>query len=914
MSQLIMINKINLLSVIYLGLQFFLTSCDSNKHHPNINLPDGPDKALLQNLHMIRDPQTNSYPFQRLKKARDYTKSLRSNQNRDFNWQQINTNIPGRSRAVYYHNETGMLFSGSVSGGLWKNSNFKSNTPWTKVDGFSGVAVNTISNDAIDNKTMYIGTGESHTAFINYRESTALGNGIYKSSDDGVTWFHLSNTSNFYYVNDLVTRNEGGQNVIYAAVGSGEYETGSFANEGLYRSTDQGASWQEVMIEVGDTPINYEISDLEINGNQILAASKRNSQDQGGATILSSLDGVNWIVLKDFGLQFNPEYEFVGRSLIKAAPSNANHLYAIYCVGGYNNLDQLRDYSVFMSQSLDSGTTWSDLPVPSGGYNIPWHALSLTVDPNDDNKIFSAGLDTFVLNDASRTDLIPESWLKLSFWQAMYYTQSPEDYDLTPEELDYWQKVYVHADIHDIVFYNSNSDEAIVTTDGGIFRSENFSSTVTLDDENQDNILTEFYNVNNQLNTTQYYHGSIHPEINREEAVGGTQDNGSILINWSAENPSEKMISGGDGGYSFFDDDDDVVITMVYGNRYYIHYQNEVIYIGDNVNGLFLNPVAYDSASNLLYSNTASSSYGGLYTDLKTRFRDTLQILNINPVIGKDDLGLDTYTFIKLDQNLEEAITAISIDENSDPLERTLVFGTETGKVFKATNLPYNSNVTPLNFDSLPEGYISSIDLGVNPNNMLLTFSNFGISSVWVSNDGGNSWEDLERNLPDMPIRWGRFNPEDDNKIIIATELGIWGLEAQDDANEQWTNYNIGFPNIRVDMFDIRAADNKILAATHGQGFLYGTIDQGTSLSTAYKNGYLNKSTLYPNPVDDVLYFDNYEQIKLLQVFDFTGKEIFKIESPNQNAIDVSFLDNGTYFFKTRNIKNQLKTEKIHKH
>ena len=64
-----MINKIPLLSVIFLGLQFFLTSCDSNKHNPNINLPDGPDKALLQNLHMIRDPQTNSYPFQRLKKA-----------------------------------------------------------------------------------------------------------------------------------------------------------------------------------------------------------------------------------------------------------------------------------------------------------------------------------------------------------------------------------------------------------------------------------------------------------------------------------------------------------------------------------------------------------------------------------------------------------------------------------------------------------------------------------------------------------------------------------------------------------------------------------------------------------------------------------------------------------------------------
>lgn len=274
-------------------------------------------------------------------------------------------------------------------------------------------------------------------------------------------------------------------------------------------------------------------------------------------------------------------------------------------------------------------------------------------------------------------------------------------------------------------------------------------------------------------------------------------------------------------------------------------------------------------------------------------------------------MGLETYTLIKLDQNLEEAITAISIDENSEPLARSLVFGTETGKVFKATNLPYNTSVTPLNFENLPLAYISSIDIGDNPDHILLTFSNFGISSVWASNDGGNSWEDLERNLPDMPVRWGRFNPEDDNKILIATELGIWGLEAQDDVNEQWANYNVGFPNIRVDMFDIRAADNKILAATHGQGFLYGTIDQGNSLSTNNEN--FNKTTLYPNPVDDVLYFDNDEDIKLLQVFDISGKEVFKIESPNQNAIDLSFLDNGMYFFKIRNAKNQLKTEKIYK-
>ena len=84
-------------------------------------------------------------------------------------------------------------------------------------------------------------------------------------------------------------------------------------------------------------------------------------------------------------------------------------------------------------------------------------------------------------------------------------------------------------------------------------------------------------------------------------------------------------------------------------------------------------------------------------------------------------------------------------------------------------------------------------------------------------------------------------------------------------------------------------------------------------MSTNNKNLQFSKLKLYPNPVDDVIYFDNNEQIKWLKVFEFTGKEVFKIESPNQNAIDVSFLNNGVYFVKIRNIKNQVKTEKIFK-
>jgi photosystem II stability/assembly factor-like uncharacterized protein len=738
-----------------------------------------------------------------------------------------------------------------------------------------------------------------------------VGNGIYSSSDGGTTWSQVSSTSNFYYINDLVVRNENGNSVIYAAVGSGEYKNRTFVQEGLYRSEDQGENWSQVLPTIPGSASIYQVADLEIASNgKIYASTMRNSENIGGSIVLSSVDGLEWSVYSDFNNWVNTqEGYYAGRSVVKAAPTNPNHLYAVFSMGFLNGLDQLRDYYSYLWQSVDGGASWTEIALPGSIFSLPWHAMALAIDPNNENKIVAGGLETYVLNDASAEAITNLDWIKLSYWAALYYAEDPE---LTPEEQQFYREKYVHADIHDIQFVDGGSDELIITTDGGIFYTSNMGLTNNIDPENPIQEFPIFYGSLRSLNTGQYYHASIHPKNGRMEAVGGTQDNGSIYRNWTNNEETEVSISGGDGGYSFFDSDDpNLKITMVYGNRYYIHVDDQVHFYGVT-NGLFVNPVAYDDESNLVYSNTATSSYGGLYVSLKERYRDTLEILNVNKYLLKPDLGLDTITFVKLNAGLTEAITAISLLESSDELNKTAILGTETGKVFRVTGLPYSANTVRIDSDQLPYGYISSVDVGTSGNSIVVTFSNFGITSVWSTTDGGTNWINLERNLPDMPVRWVRYNPADNNKIMIATEVGIWGLESISDTNEQWKSYNNGLPASRVDMFDLRASDRRILAATHGHGLYVGVYDQGNEPPLSNSSDMTTDGFLYPNPTKGILSIRANSSLQAVQIFNLQGKLIYTKKGEMSSQVDLSQFKSGLYIVKGMDAKgNVIGVQKI---
>ncbi|MDH5599368.1 MAG: T9SS type A sorting domain-containing protein, partial [Cyclobacteriaceae bacterium] len=590
-------------------------------------------------------------------------------------------------------------------------------------------------------------------------------------------------------------------------------------------------------------------------------------------------------------------------------PQNPNHLYALFTIGFYNDLNQLRDYNVILKQSLDAGATWSEIALPYNWANIPWHALSMAIDPLNENKILIGALNVYALNNTASPTILPNDWIMLSYWGAKYYFDDP---NLLQEDRDYFRQIYVHGDIHDIQYFNLDSDNILITTDGGVFQSSDISLTGSYNPETPRVGIPSFFPLNNALNTTQYYYATINPTKGSYNFIGGTQDNGSIMTINNNGAIEESMISGGDGGFCFWDrDDPSLKITSVYGNRYYIH-ANGNVYFTPEIDGLFVNPGVYDDEANLIYSNAASSSNGGLYANLLGRYYDSLRVVNVNKFIGKPDLGLDTSSYIPLNTGIQEAITALKLSPHSSPENRTLFIGTEYGKVFKIEGLPYNPSSTRIDNNQINQGYISSIDVGKDNSKILVTISNYGLSSVYNTRNGGDDWTNLELNLPDIPVRWGLYNPFDDAKIMLATELGVWGLEDLLNPTERWQSYNLGLPQIRIDMIDIRKEDSTILAATHGQGLYYGKFDQGNPVILGNEIS-SPKELFYPNPFNSTIYLHN-NQVKMVMIYDTNGRLVYK-EKLLDNSVNLTSLNSGIYIIHGIDEKEKvLITQKLIKY
>src|SRR5881392_2920227 len=102
------------------------------------------------------------------------------------------------------------VYIGAASGGVWKSQN--SGTPYKPV--FDKQAVQSIGAITIDPKNpkvVWVGTGESWT-----RNSTSIGDGIYKSTDGGDNWTNLGLKDSERIAKIVVDPNDG--NTVYACV------------------------------------------------------------------------------------------------------------------------------------------------------------------------------------------------------------------------------------------------------------------------------------------------------------------------------------------------------------------------------------------------------------------------------------------------------------------------------------------------------------------------------------------------------------------------------------------------------------------------------------------------------------------------------------------------------------------------
>ena len=774
----------------FLLSQYKIIPNHTNKELEDIPKPEHPHMATFQNFFMSLDPDLGYVPSDRLHDALIATRNIReqSTSTRTINWENVPSNMGGRTRAIMFDPTDPLnkkVWAAGVTGGLWYNDDITDpNVHWNAVNDFwDNLSVSRIICDPLNPEIFYVATGEANTALITYRESSSRGIGIWKSVNAGESWELLPSTAGFEYVTDIAAKQIGNEIEIYASAVSGTYQGQdheSSPSDGLFKSPDNGETWVQVLPNIPSTNTPYSPSDIEITSSgKIIVGTMKNLNGEGGATILSSDSGDfgSWEVFNDYSIIItnSPSNNIPGRVVLASCLSAPEVIYGVVGSGFINNMGFNLSYGNYIIKSLDAGATWQQINLPtdtgSGWASLAWHALEIEVDPQDPETVFIGGLELYSSTDGG------SSWTNLSDWDLMYYGGGDR---------------YIHADIHQVAFQPNNSNAIAVTSDGGVFFSNDVLS-----------VSPTFIERNQGYNTLQFYTCDILSDDESNYMVGGLQDNGTLFF-VDGELDINDMISGGDGAYCFFDDNDPLLITSTYYNAWYIFNLDEGTAEHSNGNsGVFINPSDYDSDNNIIYAN-------------KVKFNGNQS----NRIIKVSNIDNDPVNqTINLGTNSPVYFSALELSPYSTTT-MTLYLGTQAGRLYKVEDLNGDFNTIEIGDNDFPTANISSIDIGLSEDEIFVTFSNYGVSSIWFSSDGGTNWIEKETNLPDMPVRWGLLHPENSNHALIATEIGVWETSNLLSDNVIWTPSSSGLANVRVDMLSM--SEDMVVAATHGRGLFYG--------------------------------------------------------------------------------------------
>ena len=583
-------------------------------------------------------------------------------------------------------------------------------------------------------------------------------------------------TPGIQHINDVKVRNNNGVSEVYVAVGESYYSNSTPSSllgveqYGLYKSTNEGASWSGVInLPLTSGGSTYVPNDIEIDSDNTIwvSTTKNIIYGEGGGAILSSTDGSTFTV--------NHVITDGDRTQIAVSKLNAGVIYVL--------AELSSDITpVYIAKTTDAFSSVNEVPLPDDAdTGIPaedftrgqaFYNLMIEVDPTSDDILYVGGIDLFRSADGGT------SWDQISRWYNFGGLSTP----------------VVHADQHALVFNPGDANQAVFGNDGGVYFGSSLSDATTT--------TSAISARNKNYNTLQFYKGAIGSEISSEKLLAGAQDNGTQFINNASSGINSSIdVSGGDGAYTFIDKDNEYIITSyVYNNYDYLNYDTGVyIYeiAANNDDGDFINPAALDSENNILYASGEDKI-----------IRYTLNLTSADNSTLTNSLLTSTPTAFK----------------TSTFTSTTLFVGTESGSLFRLTNANVGGPTWTDITGDLFYGSISCIELGATENDIMVTFHNYGVTNVFFSEDGGATWKNKEGNLEDLPVKAILMNPLNFNQVILGTDLGVWGTSNFNDASPTWVQSQNGMKDVQVTSFDLRIADNTVLASTYGRGMFTGVF------------------------------------------------------------------------------------------
>ena len=247
-------------------------------------------------------------------RARDEASTMASNR-ATLNWLDNGPdNVGGRTRAILIDkSDDNHLFAGSVSGGLFESTN--RGNAWSKVNGFAdNLAISSMC--MTDNGNIFVATGHSAERVSGTESSGANGEGVYVSTDGGVTFTLISGTEGNSYINEVVAK---GNDVFIASSSGLEKYTGgtlsstsvtsgtralSISNDGsliivqsggsIRVSTDGGSTFTNVLIGISGSRYEFAISHEKVNGKYYIYGIVASSAGRLAGVVKSTDHGDNW--------------------------------------------------------------------------------------------------------------------------------------------------------------------------------------------------------------------------------------------------------------------------------------------------------------------------------------------------------------------------------------------------------------------------------------------------------------------------------------------------------------------------------------------------------------------------------------------------------------------------------------------
>lgn len=337
-------------------------------------------------------------------------------------------NVAGRVLAIAIHpTNPDIVYAGFASGGIWKTTN--GGDTWTPLgDDLPTLSVSAIKLDVNNPNRIWMGTGEGWGNI-----DAVHGVGVLFSEDAGESW----SLTGFNY------EMSSGLDVF-----SVEHNpaTGTLlvgADNGLWRSTDDGATFTQVM-SIG----TYRDIEMKKGSSNIVFAVAH--QGALGYFYRSFDDGATWT-------QITNGTPTSGITNSKFALCDADPeliLWALSGVGG-------QQYGIW--RSTDGGDSFSQILGNGGHYGSQgWYNISLAIDPTDPNRVFSGGVNYYRSTNGGS-----------SFSQ---YANN------------------VHVDHHAAAFAPSDPTQFWVGSDGGVWRSTN--AGLSFADRNAGLVTMQFYAIN----------------------------------------------------------------------------------------------------------------------------------------------------------------------------------------------------------------------------------------------------------------------------------------------------------------------------------------------------------------------------------------------------------------------------------